>query len=158
MSYTEETLCNAVFESLRVVDPSIEASVIPRLRTMIPQAVERVAIRVANKTFPDGRPDRNFRNLLRKSLGTVSISSGVGDLSTLLTGTQPLLLDAVRSADIRTDEGQKIQMLADRASLDQDRPDAFLYGAIEGSTLYTDAPDGDLTVIANYIETDVTQY
>src|SRR3712207_1658024 len=117
MSYTDETLVNAVYEHLKSIDPSVEGDLIPRLRVMIPLAQERVAVQVASKVMPDGMRDRDFRNLLRKSLGTVSVSSGAASLSTLLTGTQPVLLDAIRSADIRTSGGQKIQMLADRGSL-----------------------------------------
>lgn len=149
--YTTETFINACFEQMRAADPSIEASVIPRLSVMLAPALERVAIKVGSS------PDRSFRNLLRKSLGAVAVTSGVGSLAALQTGAQPILLDeiAIRSADIRTSTGVKLQMLPDRSSLDQDRPSAFLYGAVEGQSLYTDAPNGDLTVIANYIETNV---
>lgn len=149
--YTNESFTNAAFERLKIIDPSIEASVIPRLRVMLAPALESLAQKVGSS------PDRQMRNLLRKSLGTVAVTSGVGSLAALQTGVQPILLDeiAIRSADIRTSTGQKLQILPDRSSLDQDRPAAFLFGAVEGSSLYTDAPNGNLTVIANYIETDV---
>jgi hypothetical protein len=145
---TDESFVNAVYERLRAMNPSIEPSVIPRLSTMVLPALESLSQKV-------GR-DRTLRNLLRKSLGTVTASSGVASLATLQTGTQPILLDevAIRSADIRDADGNKLQMLADRASLNQDRPDSFKYGAVEGQTLYTDA-DGTLTVLANYIETEI---
>jgi hypothetical protein len=142
----------AVEAALRLVDPVPTPLELPSVRTAlrlaIKPALERVAIRVAN--------DRQYRNLLRKNLGTVAVSNGTADLSTLLTSDDPILLDemAIRIADIRDSSGNKIQMLADRASLDQDRPTAFKYGAVEGSTLYTDAT-GTLTVIANYIEMNV---
>ena len=149
--YTAESFINAAYERLRAMNPSVEPSVIPRLSTMLLPSLESLAQKVGSS------PDRRLRNLLRKSLGTVAVTDGVGSLATLQTGTQPMLLDdlAIRSADIRTSDGTKLQMLADRASLEQDRPGAFLYGAVSGSTLYTDAPDGNLTVIANYIETEV---
>lgn len=143
----------AVEAALRLIQPvpAVEARAGLRsaLRLAIKPSLERVAIRVSR--------NKMLRDLLRKSLGNVTVTAGVADLSSLLTGTQPLLLDdiAIRGADIRTSTGVKLQMLADRASLDQDRPDAFFYAACEGLNLYTDAT-GDLTVIANYIETDVS--
>lgn len=141
--------------ALRMIQPvpSVQERVGLRtaLRLGIKPALESLAQKVGSS------PDRNLRNLLRESLGTIAVTTGVASFATLLIGTHPILLDqtAIRTADIRTAAGQKVQMLADRASLHADAPDSFLYGAAEGVTLYTDAPDGDLTVIANYIETDV---
>jgi hypothetical protein len=152
MSYTNETFSNAVFEKLRAINPAIEASVIPRLSTMIQPALESLSQKVGSS------PDRKLRNLLRRTIGTVTIASGSGSLATLLADSRPLLLDetAIRTADIRDADGEKLQMLADRGSLAQDRPDSFKYGAVNGQTLYTvNVDDGVLTVTANYIETDV---
>lgn len=144
----------AVEAALRLINPippvEARAGLRTALRLAIKPSLERVAIRVSR--------NKMSRDLMRKSLGNVTVTSGVADLSTLLTGTTPLLLDdvAIRGADIRTSTGVKLQMLSDRASLSQDRPNAFTYGAIEGASLYTDAANGALTVIANYIETDVS--
>jgi hypothetical protein len=145
--YTAQSFIEACYEKLRATTGA-EASMIPRLRTMLGPALESLAIKVAL--------DKRYRNLLRKELGTVSVSNGEADLSGLQSGTQPILLDelAIRTADIRDADGNKLRILADRGSLDNDKPSAFKYGAVEGVTLYTDAT-GTLTVTANYIETEV---
>jgi hypothetical protein len=146
--YSNETFANACYEKLRVVDASIEPSAIPRLATMVKPALEVVSQRVAAM--------RELRHLLRHVFSTFAVASGVGSLTALQSGAQPILLDAIyQTADIRTASGQKLQMLPDRASLDQERPGAFLYGAHEGLNFYTDAPDGNLTITGQYMETNV---
>lgn len=145
--YTAQSFIEACYEKLRATTGA-EPSVIPRLRTMLAPALESVAIKSAL--------DKRYRNLLRKSLGTTTVSNGVASLASLQSGSQPMLLDeiAVRTADIRDSSGNKLRILTDRGSLDREKPTAFKYGAVEGQNLYTDAT-GTLTVIANYIETDM---
>lgn len=145
--YTAQSFVEAVFERLRVVDPSIEASAIPRLRTMLPVALESLAVKVSWSP--------KLRHLMRVESGnTFPVENGVA----VFSASASLLLDdiSIRSADIRTADGRKIQMLADRASLDQDLPDSFLFGAMDGPTFYTNAPDGDVTLNANFIKTEVS--
>lgn len=144
-TYSTESFVQACFEQLRAVDPSIEASVIPRLTTMVPVALRLVAQKVSSS------PDRNFRNLLRGPF-TINVVGGVGQV-TLDSSLRDDI--AMRSADIRTADGQKIQMLADRASLDRDLPDSFLFGAMLGTTLYTNAPDGQLSGVGSFVHVDV---
>jgi hypothetical protein len=148
------TSSELVERALRVIapDPTPEQAVRLRSALMVrlASALESLAIKVA------GSRDKNVRNLLRKDF-TATLASGTADLSTLLTGTQPVLLDAMRFADIRhADSTLKVQMLADRGSLAQEKPAAFLFGAVEGSTLYIpDADDGSLSITANYVERSV---
>lgn len=152
MSYTDETLSNAVYEEMRKRGLAVEPSAIPRIRAGIRPALQRLSVKVAES------PDRQVRNLLRRTFGTtVTLTSGVGSLAALLADFRPLLLNAIRSADIRDSAGTRLQMLADRASLAQERPAAFAFGAVEGSNLYADnAADGAATVTANFVETDVS--
>lgn len=150
-NYSNNSFVEACYEHLRVVNPSLDASAIPRLHTMLAPALESLAQKVGSS------PDWSLRNLLRKNLGTVTITSGSGSLASLMTGAQPILVDdiAIRSADIRLEDGTKVQMLSDRGQLDRDRPDSFTFGAVQSQTLYIDTDDQDVTMVANYIETNV---
>jgi len=151
MSYTDETFSNLAYEEMRKRGLAVEPSIIPRLRVGIRPALERLSLKVSEN------PDRQVRNLLRRQFGTtVTITSGVGSLSALLSDSRPLLLNRIREADIRDSSGARLQMLADRASLAY-RPTAFAYGAVEGSNLYTaNAANGAATVTASFVETDIT--
>lgn len=46
VTYTDETLANAVYEAMRSRGLNVNSSVIPRLRTMIPTALELLGERV----------------------------------------------------------------------------------------------------------------
>jgi hypothetical protein len=158
MAYTDETLANTVYEEMRKRGLAAEPSVIPRIRAGIRPALERLSVRVANAVDDKGYPDWNTRSLLRRQFATtVTLTSGVGSLAALLTDPRPLMRGHVRFADIRDSAGKRLQMLADRASLPSDAPNDFAFGAVEGSTLYTqNAADGSATVTAQFVETDVT--
>lgn len=151
MAYTDETLSQAVYEAMRLRGMDVGSSAIPRIRAGIRPALQRLSVKVAES------PDRQVRNLLRRAFATtITLTSGVGSLAALLADSRPLLLNAIRSADIRDSAGVRLQMLADRASLPADGPDAFAFGAVEGSSLYTvNAADGAATVTGNFVETAV---
>lgn len=149
---TNEILVNAAYELMKLRGLVVEPSIIPRLRVSIRPSLERLASRVATNA------DRKVRNLLRREFeSSITVASGTASLSALFSDARPFLESAVRTLDIRGTSGLKIQMLADRASLQQDRPSAFKYGAVEDKTLYTDAANGTYTVSGNFIETDISQ-
>jgi hypothetical protein len=149
---TEEVLVNRTYEEMRKRGLAVDPSAIPRLRAGVRAALERLSVKVA------ASPDRQVRNLLRRQFATtVTISSGVGSLAALLSDPRPLMLEKIREADIRDSGGVRLQMLADRASLPSDAPSGFAFGAVEGTSLYTEnAASGAATITASFVETDVT--
>lgn len=157
MPYTDETLANAAYEEMRKRGLAADPSLVPRIRAGIRPALERLSAKVADAVDGEGRPDRATRNLLRRQFATtVTLASGVGSLAALVADSRPLMIDKIREADIRDSAGKRLQMLADRSSLAQDKPSAFAFGAVEGQTLYTSgAADGAATVTGQFVETAV---
>lgn len=72
MSYTPQTLAYDAFERIKVSNPQAPASLIPRLTTMIPSALERLA-RVAVENDYEG---------LQKSFA-ITIAAGETDLASI---------------------------------------------------------------------------
>lgn len=117
----------------------------------IPTALNRFGEKIAND------PRTDIRNLLRKNF-SVTITSGVGDLSTALTGAEPLIINEIMAGNSYVTNGtQPCQHLPDRTQLGLTRPNFFIYYCIDSSNIRTRNTDGSLsslnttlTITGNY--------
>jgi hypothetical protein len=147
MAYTAEQLVNDAYEALRLSNPQIPPSVIPRLITLVPSALRRLPIKVKD------RFGSREAELYRKNY-TVALTNGSGSLATHtdLT-TEPMIpseIVKVTHADAVTDENieGRLQYAGSRSALSQGRSGEFGHYAIEDNILYT-MFDGDTTALGS---------
>lgn len=132
-----DRVLNKLGEPSNVAGPEIEA--------IIPSALSQFASQVAN----DSRP--HMRELLRKDF-SVTVTSGIGDLSTHLAASEPLIIENVPSAYLLVSSGlTPMQSLPDRVQLGLTRTTAVIWYTIDGSTLRTRNTDGSLTTLTTTV-------
>lgn len=111
----------------------------PEIEGILPLALRAFAVMIA------AGPNRE---LLRKDF-SVTITAGVGDLTASLDAAEPLLLEAMQSAEIYSTGGTTPwQFLPDRAQLGLSRPNMFVYYTVEKTNLRTRNTDSSLTSLA----------
>jgi hypothetical protein len=121
----------------------LDEAALPRLVTLIPAAKRRLALNV--------HADPRRRESLRKSF-SLTVSSGAASLSSHLAASEPLILDTVKAADIRSASSTyKWQWKGNRSllAIHPTGTDFFAY-TLEGTSVYTDASDSSATMIAGY--------
>lgn len=105
----------------------------------IPTALQNLAEKIAR----DPRPD--IRNLLRKDF-SVTVTSGIGSLTTALTASEPLLINEIKAGNLFVTSGTTpCQWLPDRTQLGLTRPNFFIWYTVDLSTIRTRNTDGLLT-------------
>ena len=133
------TLAQRVLEAVGADESRLP---VPRIVSRIPDALKTLAVMVA------GDPRRT---LLRKEF-TLTLVSGVGDLTPLVTGDGLLVpsMAAVFAADFTS----PLQRQPDFAALLTARSPVFGYYAVEGLVLKTaNVEDGDLNFVASFVPT-----
>lgn len=139
---TQAQIALAAYERLRAAGSGLPPSVIPRLSALVPDARRRLALAVNSS---------RRRNELRKSFA-LTVSSGAASLAAHLAASEPLLLDTVRAADIRSASSSfNWQWKGNRSvlALNPAGTDFFAF-TLEGTTIYTDASDASATMFAGY--------
>jgi hypothetical protein len=129
---------------------------LPRLISQISLAMVRLSERVASAT------DERTRNLLRKEYA-VTLTAGVGDLTSHLNAANPPLMEHLSRAEVRHSSSPRASTpVGCRASLEQDWLTGFLYHAFEETELHMRAVDGTIgtltgnaTVVASSLLTDL---
>lgn len=136
MSYTELTLSNDAFERLKVGNPQLPPSIIPRLITLVPTALRLLPGRIREQ-FGNSEAE-----LYRKNY-TVALTSGAGSLATHTDLTSEPMIPSeivkVTHADAVTDyntEG-RLERVGSASSLGLPRSEEFGYYAVEDNYLYT---------------------
>jgi hypothetical protein len=105
MAYTDETLANAAYEALRSRGAGVGASLIPRIRTMIPAALELLGERVARgMDYEDMQADFTAT----PSAGSLDLSAIAGII--FLSGRATV---RVASSDVLIPEIDDVQTLQD---------------------------------------------
>jgi hypothetical protein len=120
----------------------LDETALPRLVTLIPAAKRRLALNVNGSAR---------RNALRKSFA-LTVSSGAASLSSHLAAAEPLLLETVKAADIRSASSvYNWQWKGNRSvlALNPTGTDFFGY-TLEGTNIYTDSTDASGTMFAGY--------
>jgi hypothetical protein len=120
----------------------------PRIVSFIPSALQALANKVAD---PQGKTRQGVRELLRKDF-SVSVTSGVGALTTPLTASEPLLLEFARGYLVynTADTRYPYSYCADKGSLLDDRPLGLGYFTINGTDLLVVTSVGSRTPTATY--------
>lgn len=120
-----------------VLETAIE---IPDLISLIPDALRRLAYRLAML-----EPENPRRQMLEEAT-TVTLSSGVGDLTTLEAAN--FLPDTIDRGKIRhADSEYPLQDLVDELQLKWDWPFDFIYFVISGNKIKTRNTDGALDTL-----------
>nr|AUN37437.1 hypothetical protein [uncultured bacterium] len=125
---------------------------LPRFRILGVVKLAREAL--ADQIASSG--DRQLRELLRKTFGTVtSNDEGVADLTPMLTDAEPLLLKHFDSAEIYlAGNRRRLTLLPDESAVREDRIPGFPFGALAGKNLLVfvdNAPfEGDVSIRAAY--------
>ena len=85
------------------------------------------------------------RNLLEKDF-TVTVASGVGDMTTALTASEPLIIEGMPNNEVfLTGVLIPAQYLPELPQLKLDRPKLVAYYTVHGSSLFIRNTDGSLT-------------
>lgn len=103
----------------------------PEVDPALQEALTRVGHKVALN------PDPNVRALLQKDF-TLTLSSGIVDLTTHVTASEPMLIEYIRKGTLtHSSSSYPLQWLPDKASLSLSRPTDFIYYCVDGLTLRT---------------------
>ncbi len=134
MALTTLTAINRAIERLgEGAAPVIEPA---DAQALIPDALKRFAELVAQNA--------ELAPLLRKDF-SVSVSSGMGSLTTALTDSEPLLARFLPMAYVVTSAGVQLHYLPDRTQLGLERPRMIPYYTNDAGTIRTRNTDGSLT-------------
>lgn len=146
MSYTDQTLVNDAFEKLKAVNPQAPASLVPRLRAMVPGALIQMAERVSRSSLAD---------LLRTTFTETAVN-GVAPLASVALA-EPLLLDSKLEVFL-TGSTHPLEPVPDRETLQLEGSVEFGFYCIEGLNLHVKeadseygAYDGSVTIIGTRI-------
>lgn len=119
----------------------------PRIVSFVPAALQLLANRIAE---PENTTRQGVRQLLRKNF-TVSVSAGVGDLTTAISAAEPLLLQFARGYLVYgTDSNYPYSYVADKASILQDFPKGIGRFTVNNSDLLVITAAGVRTPTASY--------
>lgn len=141
------TSAEIVEKALRRVQPAPQPEQLAALRTSLALAVDPARRRLAYAIASDPRR----RDTLRKSFN-LTVSSGAVSLTTHLAAAEPLLLETVKAADIRSASSTFKWQWKGNRSLLAIHPTGtdFIAYTLEGTTIYTDASDSSATMFAGY--------
>lgn len=145
---TENQAAQLLLERLKVTEAEMPK---PAIVSFFPSILQTLASRIADKTID--RPA--VRELLRKDF-SVSVSSGVGDLSSDFTAAEPLLEGFARgwvvtsSSDLILGRAQAYSYKADRASINHGLPVGLGFYTVDGNSLVVVTATGNRSVSANY--------
>lgn len=134
-----------VIERLGVLETQIKK---PRIVSLIPTALHTLASRAAS---PQYGMRQGVRELLRKDFA-ITVTTGVGPLTTPITAAEPLLLDYARGYLVynAADTRYPYSYVADKGSLLADRPYGLGYFTISGTSLLVVTSLGSRTPTATY--------
>ena len=112
---------------------------------VVPNALRRFATNVAYN------PKTWIRELLRKDF-QITVTAGLGDLTTPLTANEPLIIDRTWASNLFVTNGTiPMQPLPDRTQLNLERPKFFVYYTVDGNLLRTRNLDGSLTSLSTTV-------
>lgn len=135
-----------------------ETSVIARVLELTGQSEQQLSRARILSLTRDARVElaRRYPRLLRKTYSAITSTGGVASLATPLANADPLFTELIGSADIfASGETRKLQYLPDISTLNQERPTAFGYFTLVGTSLQVkvngDDYDGSLSITATSI-------
>jgi len=143
--YTEEILVNDAYERLKLVNPQLPPSIIPRLVILIPSALRLLPSRVRERL---GEADAE---VYRKNY-SVTLTDGEGSLSahTNLASEPMIPTEIVKvthpDAVTSTNAKGKLTRVGSESALNLSKSTEFAYYAVEDNTLYT-MMNNDRTVL-----------
>jgi hypothetical protein len=145
---TDQTLTNDAYERLKALNPAVQPSVIPRLRTMIPAAMIRLA--QANARSSEAA-------LLKESFPAVVAVDGVAPLDALIDAAEPLLIDGQMEVFL-TGSAHPLEPVSDRETLMLESSEEFGFYVIEGRNIHVKEAggeygeyDGDVSIVGTRI-------
>ncbi len=122
-------------EPAMIIGPEIEAA--------LPTCLNRFADSVA--------ADPKLRELLSKNF-VITLASGVGNLTTAFTATEPLIIEQMEQADVtHTSSTLPLQPLPDITSLRLPHSKMVIYYTVHGQELHTRNTDGSLTSLTGSV-------
>ena len=126
---------------------------LPRLIAMVPQGLSALSYSVGRD------PDRRRRQLLRRTFDAVAVANGTGDLTALVTGDRPPILELNEGWGVSADGVTgNLQNVVDPTAGANDKPPEFTYFWVTGLTINVANGDGtpytgNVYITANYLAT-----
>lgn len=123
---------------------------LPRIIAMVPQALSALSYSVGRD------PDRRRKQLLRRTFDAIPITDGVGDLTPLVDGDRPPILELGAGWDVTAENiDGRLQNVVDLTALNQDKPPEMGYFCVTGLTINVSdgsgTPyDGNLYITGNH--------
>lgn len=127
---TEQQLCNLVLEASGKSEKELPKF---RILALANLALQRIATIIA--IAKDDVNAQALRQLVRSPVN-VTITSGVGDLSTAKSATEPILAEQIATSDVYfSGITRKGQYVPDRAALAWDHPQGWPFFSVYGDTI-----------------------